>query len=100
MIFQFAGVEKLIRHLHDNHVSIGLATSSSKESYDLKTVNHQEFFDLLPYKTWGTSDPDVKRGKPFPDIFFVAANKFPDKPAPEKVGCFICLIICKSLPHA
>ncbi|XP_047034573.1 pseudouridine-5'-phosphatase-like isoform X2 [Helicoverpa zea] len=82
------GVEKLIRHLHDHNVGIGLATSSSKESYDLKTVNHQKLFDLFPCKTWGTSDPDVKKGKPYPDIFFVAANKFPDKPAPEKCLVF------------
>lgn len=80
-----AGVEKLIRHLDENNVPIGLATSSSKETYDLKVTNHQKFFNLLPYKIWGSSDPAVKRGKPYPDIFLVAADKFPDKPAPEKV---------------
>ncbi|XP_026735831.1 pseudouridine-5'-phosphatase-like isoform X3 [Trichoplusia ni] len=82
------GVEKLIRHLHENNIGIGLATSSSKESYELKAVHHQELFDLFPYKTWGSSDPDVKRGKPFPDIFFVAANKFPEKPSPDQCLVF------------
>ncbi|XP_022834011.1 pseudouridine-5'-phosphatase-like isoform X2 [Spodoptera litura] len=82
------GVERLVRHLHDHNVPIGLATSSSKESYDLKAVNHQDLFNLFPCKTWGTSDPEVKKGKPSPDIFFVAANKFPDKPAPEKCLVF------------
>ncbi|KAI5645749.1 haloacid dehalogenase-like hydrolase domain-containing protein [Phthorimaea operculella] len=87
------GVEKLVNHLHNHKVPIGLATSSSKESYDLKTTKkHQKFFELFPYKTWGSSDPDVKRGKPYPDIFIVAANKFPDKPAPEK-----CLVFEDSL---
>ncbi|XP_061728193.1 pseudouridine-5'-phosphatase-like [Cydia pomonella] len=86
------GVEKLIRHLHKNKIPIGLATSSSKETYDLKTQKHHAFFDLLTYKTWGSSDPQVKLGKPHPDIFLVAANRFPDKPEPEK-----CLVFEDSL---
>ncbi|XP_063832598.1 probable pseudouridine-5'-phosphatase [Ostrinia nubilalis] len=86
------GVERLIRHLHDNNIPIGLATSSSKETYDLKVAKHQELFDLLTYKTWGSSDPLVKRGKPNPDIFLVAAEKFPDNPPPEK-----CLVFEDSL---
>lgn len=64
---------------------MGLATSSSKETYDLKVVNHQEVFNLFSYKTLGSSDPEVKRGKPYPDIFIVAAEKFPGRPSPDKV---------------
>ncbi|XP_031770475.2 pseudouridine-5'-phosphatase-like isoform X1 [Galleria mellonella] len=82
------GVEKLIYHLHKNNIPMGLATSSSIESYELKACQHRKLFDLLPYKTWGTSDPQVKNGKPSPDIFFVAAAKFPDKPATEKCLVF------------
>ncbi|KOB65505.1 2-deoxyglucose-6-phosphate phosphatase, partial [Operophtera brumata] len=59
-------------------------TSSSVESYELKVQNHLALFELMPYKTWGSSDPAVKRGKPHPDIFIVAANKFPDKPSLDK----------------
>lgn len=79
------GVEKLIHHLRKHNIPIGLATSSSMETYNMKVVNHLDFFELIPYKTWGSSDPEVKRGKPYPDIFLVAAAKFPDNPAPEKV---------------
>lgn len=86
MHLYIAGVEKLIHHLHNNKIPIGLATSSSKDSYELKTRKHQDLFDLFPYKTWGSSDPLVKLGKPHPDIFLVAANKFPDKPKVEKVN--------------
>lgn len=65
---------------------MGLATSSSRESYELKTnKHHQELFSLFPYKTFGSSDPEVKRGKPYPDIFIVAANKFPEKPSSDEV---------------
>ncbi|KAL4702702.1 hypothetical protein ACJJTC_011567 [Scirpophaga incertulas] len=86
------GVERLIRHLRNNNVPIGLATSSSIESYQLKVRHHKELFDLLPYKTWGSSDPTVKLGKPHPDIFIVAASKFPDEPNPEN-----CLVFEDSL---
>lgn len=78
-------MRKLVHHLHENNIPIGLATSSSKETYDIKTSKHQDLFDLFPYKTWGSSDPEVERGKPYPDIFFAAARKFPDTPSPDKV---------------
>lgn len=65
---------------------MGLATSSSEEGYHLKVdKHHKEIFSLFPYKTFGSSDPNVKKGKPSPDIFLVAAEKFPDKPRPEQV---------------
>nr|XP_012550331.1 pseudouridine-5'-phosphatase isoform X2 [Bombyx mori] len=82
------GVKKLIYHLNQHNIPMGLATSSSKESYELKTLKHQDLFDLFSHKTLGSSDPDVKRGKPHPDIFIVAANKFLDKPDLEKCLVF------------
>ncbi len=82
------GVERLLRHLHKHNVPIALATSSSKEMYDLKTVNHQEIFDLFNHKVYGSSDPEVKHGKPSPDIFIVAAKRFSDQPDMEKCLVF------------
>ncbi|KAJ8711755.1 hypothetical protein PYW08_008709 [Mythimna loreyi] len=83
------GAKRLIEHFHNNNVPIGLATSSSKESYDLKVnKHHKELFSLFPYKTFGSSDPDVKNGKPHPDIFLVSANRFPDKPKPDQCLVF------------
>lgn len=65
---------------------MGLATSSSIENYHLKTdKHHRELFSLMPYKTFGSSDPAVKHGKPSPDIFLVAASKFPKQPNPDQV---------------
>lgn len=81
------GVEKLIRHLSAHKIPIALATSSSEEMYDLKTHRHTKIFELFNHKVCGSSDTEVVRGKPAPDIFIVAARRFPDKPAPSQ-----CLI--------
>lgn len=82
------GVERLLRHLHAHKVPIALATSSSKEMYDMKTINHTKLFDLFDHKVYGSSDPEVKEGKPSPDIFIVAAQRFPDQPDPSKCLVF------------
>ncbi|XP_045779321.1 pseudouridine-5'-phosphatase-like [Maniola jurtina] len=83
------GAKRLIEHLHKKGIPIGLATSSSEESYHLKVdKHHQDLFALFPYKTFGSSDPNVKRGKPHPDIFLVAVAKFPNNPKPEQCLVF------------
>ncbi|XP_075984611.1 pseudouridine-5'-phosphatase-like isoform X1 [Anticarsia gemmatalis] len=83
------GAKKLIEHLHKHNIPIALATSSSKDGYELKTDrHHQELFSLFNIKTFGSSDPEVKKGKPHPDIFLVTADRFPDKPKPEQCLVF------------
>lgn len=87
-IFQLQGAEKLVRHLHTSNVPIALATSSSAESVQVKTTHHGELFKLFHHKVMGSSDPEVKEGKPAPDIFLIAARRFPDKPKPESCKYF------------
>lgn len=82
------GAERLLRHLHKNDVPIALGTSSSLEMAELKMTSHQELFDLFHHKVMGSTDPDVKNGKPAPDIFLVAGKRFPDKPKSEKCLVF------------
>uniref|UniRef100_A0A2M4ANA3 Pseudouridine-5'-phosphatase n=1 Tax=Anopheles triannulatus TaxID=58253 RepID=A0A2M4ANA3_9DIPT len=82
------GAERLVRHLHQHKIPIALATSSGADSVEVKTKNHQELFELFNHKVMGSSDPDVKEGKPAPDIFLVAASRFPDKPAPAQCLVF------------
>ncbi|XP_030757902.1 pseudouridine-5'-phosphatase-like [Sitophilus oryzae] len=79
------GAEKLIRHLSKHKVPIAIATSASKFSYELKVKNHQEVFQLFHHVVCGTSDPEVKNGKPAPDIFLICASRFPDKPNPNDI---------------
>lgn len=55
---------------------------------DLKTTHHRELFKLFNHRVCGSTDPEVKQGKPSPDIFLVAANRFSDKPTSENCLVF------------
>ncbi|XP_063547095.1 probable pseudouridine-5'-phosphatase [Cydia strobilella] len=87
------GAEIIIRHLHKSKVPFALATSSSERSVVTKVAAHKELFKVFNHMVMGSSDPEVKFGKPNPDIFLVAAARFPDKPHPSQ-----CLVFEDS-PH-
>ncbi|XP_066930789.1 pseudouridine-5'-phosphatase-like [Clytia hemisphaerica] len=81
------GVKKLIHHLKEHNVPIALASGSLHKDYLLKTAQHDELFQLFPIKVFG-DDPDLKRGKPFPDQFILTSSKFADSPMPDNVLVF------------
>jgi pseudouridine-5'-monophosphatase len=78
------GAERLIRHLHAHRVPQAVATSSTRRFFELKTTLHRDWFELFESVVTG-DDPQVKRGKPAPDIFLAAAERLGADPA----GCLV-----------
>lgn len=58
---------------------MGVATSSARLSYEEKIRNHTELFSFMHHIVCG-DDPELKKGKPNPDIFLLAASRFPVSP--------------------
>ncbi|XP_050439382.1 pseudouridine-5'-phosphatase-like [Adelges cooleyi] len=82
-----SGVSELLTHLHANGIPMAVATSSTKNSFEMKTTCHQELFKLFHHIVTGPSDPEVKKGKPAPDIFRICASRFEDRP--EVCECLV-----------
>lgn len=68
------GVLKLVNHFKKLKIPMAVATSSHRDAFRLKTMNNSKLFELFDLVVTG-DDPDVKNGKPHPDIFLVAAKR-------------------------
>ncbi|XP_069179835.1 pseudouridine-5'-phosphatase isoform X6 [Procambarus clarkii] len=82
------GAEKLVRHLHKHNIPIAIASGGAQDSYELKTTNHKEFVTMFNHVVLASTDPEVKNGKPAPDVFLVCASRFSDTPKPEQCLVF------------
>uniref|UniRef100_A0A034WRH8 Putative pseudouridine-5'-monophosphatase n=1 Tax=Bactrocera dorsalis TaxID=27457 RepID=A0A034WRH8_BACDO len=82
------GAERLLRHLDANKIPLALATSSGEHMVEIKITHHRDVFKLFHHRVCGSTDPEVKAGKPSPDIFLIAASRFLDKPDPSNCLVF------------
>jgi len=70
------GIYDLLNHLKNNYFKLAIASASRRQFIDLviKELKLEKIFDAL------VSSTEVKKGKPAPDIFLLAANKLEARP--------------------
>ena len=73
------GTIELIQHLARYNIPQAIATSSSRENFAMKTVNHQDWLQYFKTITLG-DDRAIKQGKPAPDIFLLTAQRLNAQP--------------------
>ncbi len=74
------GAVRLTRHLHRHGIAQAVASSSDRHHFELKTSRHKEWLSIFECLVVG-ADPEVKRGKPAPDVFLVAAGRLGAEPS-------------------
>jgi HAD superfamily hydrolase (TIGR01509 family) len=74
------GAVRLTMHLHRAGVPQAVATSSDRYNFDLKITKHKEWFRIFACVITG-DDPEIKRGKPHPDIFLLTAERMQAPPS-------------------
>lgn len=79
------GAVRLTRHLHQFAIPQAVATSSDRDYFELKTTRHREWFSIFECGVLG-DDPEIKHGKPAPDVFLIAARRM--NAAPEQCMVF------------
>ena len=73
------GAVELTQHFAAHRVPQAIATSSSSRPYAAKIQSHQQWFSIFECVIQG-DDPELKHGKPAPDIFLIAAQRLGAKP--------------------
>lgn len=81
------GAEEILAIIKANIVALALATGSPAKTFKLKSASHPGIFSAFQTIVVG-DDPDVKSGKPAPDIFIVAAHRL-GLPNEELKNCLV-----------
>ncbi|KPQ37760.1 MAG: pseudouridine-5'-monophosphatase [Phormidesmis priestleyi Ana] len=74
------GAKELTQRFYELGVKQAIATSSAAVTFNLKTQRYQDWLAIFNAIVLG-SDPAVKRSKPAPDSFLVAAQRLGAQPA-------------------
>lgn len=79
------GAQRLIEHLCSKKVPIAIATGSAVSGFERKTGHIGDILRKpFSHHVYAGSDPEVKRGKPHPDVFEIAAKRFKNPPKDAK----------------
>lgn len=73
------GAVELTDHLHARSVPHAVGSSSSRRTFALKSRRFEKWFGRFDTVVLG-DDPEVRAGKPAPDIFLVAAKRMGARP--------------------
>jgi len=68
------GAKEMTTHFSKLGISQALATSSSSPMFEAKFEKHKKWFSQFAQIVRG-DDPELKEGKPAPDIFLLTANR-------------------------
>ena len=74
------GAKEMTTHFFDLGIPQALATSSSSPIFEAKFEKHKKWFSQFTQIIKG-DDPELKEGKPAPDIFLLAARRLGVDPA-------------------
>ena len=74
------GAKEMTTHFFDLGIPQAIATSSSSPMFEAKFEKHKKWFSQFTQIVRG-DDPELKEGKPAPDIFLLAANRVGVDPA-------------------
>ena len=74
------GAKEMTTHFSKLGIPQALATSSSSPMFEAKFEKHKKWFSQFAQIIRG-DDPELKEGKPAPDIFLLAANRVGVDPA-------------------
>lgn len=79
------GAQRLIEHFSAKKVPMSIATGSSQSGFEKKTSHIGDILRKpFHHHVYAGSDPEVKRGKPHPDVFEQAAKRFKNPPRDMK----------------